>query len=389
MPKKTRRKVLYALSTLLSALSSPGAYAKIPPTAFKGVTKCLKEKKEHFSPTLGEAALDSGLIYNLRFYGNFTAAKSAEGIRQYQNDTSEDSLWNMVKILFPSTGGQLSTEANHPMAFGRLMNTSEAASLLLNFVNNVRDGKLNEALENELKDDLFKSMTGKTRVESLEKARDALEEKLGVIRLEGRQSSLGNIKSKLLAAIQGIENPSKKETKIKLDNKIREDIIKTFQEGMAKENANNKKIIHKLEAMRKQAQDEIDQFYKEKIDKIKRTNEATLDDSGIIKIRSLEQEWEALKQALNAIQFEKLESPLKQAPSRIVDVTDKQKITIQEENETIRKRIRNIFQDGVKEEALEQNTKQLKQRLWMPSKIFMKIRLRTLNKLLIKASLSL
>lgn len=178
MKKKTKRKILYALSTFLSALSSPGAYAKIPPTAFKGVTKCFKEGKEFLSPTLGEAALDSGLIYNLRFYGNFDAKMSEEG-RQYKDDESQDPLWKMVKILFPSTGGQLSTESNHPMAFGRLMNKTDAVSLLLNFVDKVREEiQKKNPDENQIKElekNLRNALLEEISDEMIPKARDSLE----------------------------------------------------------------------------------------------------------------------------------------------------------------------------------------------------------------------
>jgi len=142
MKKKTRRKILYALATFSSMISSPGAYAKISPLAFKGVTKCFKKGKEFFSPTVGEAALESGLLYDLRFYGNFEAAHREEGgveTRDYIQDSSSDPVWNVVKTLFPSSGGQLSSESTFLTSFGKVVDNPQSIAVLLNFANKLRE----------------------------------------------------------------------------------------------------------------------------------------------------------------------------------------------------------------------------------------------------------
>ena len=76
------------------------AQARIPTEAFKGVTDYFQENKEFYSPTLGIVAIESGLINNLRFYGNFTAdykdsADENNHIihqRQYITDKSDDPV---------------------------------------------------------------------------------------------------------------------------------------------------------------------------------------------------------------------------------------------------------------------------------------------------------
>lgn len=61
-------------------LFSSSAMAKVNPTDFKDLTQFfLKDKAknidmEFYSPTLGEVALETGLIKNIRFYGPYEVA---------------------------------------------------------------------------------------------------------------------------------------------------------------------------------------------------------------------------------------------------------------------------------------------------------------------------
>src|ERR1700722_2762466 len=103
-----RRKIFYPFA-LASMLFSSSAMAKIPSLAFIGVTEFFLKGKEFYSPTLGEAELDSGFMEDLLFYGPFEAAYNAKGVRDYSKDTSDNSLWNVAKILMPSVSGQLGT----------------------------------------------------------------------------------------------------------------------------------------------------------------------------------------------------------------------------------------------------------------------------------------
>ncbi len=54
--------------------------AKIPLPAFKDITNVFYEENRHYSPILGEAILDSGLINNLRFL-NISYAFNEKGER--------------------------------------------------------------------------------------------------------------------------------------------------------------------------------------------------------------------------------------------------------------------------------------------------------------------
>lgn len=143
--KKINITVLCTLVSSLFVVSPQGAYAKIAPMAFKGVTRCFKEGKEFFSPVVGMAALESGIIYNFRFYGNFEPAYRMEGtvqVRNYIQDKSIHPVWNVVKILFPSSGGQLTGESSFSTSFGKVVHNPQSMAVLLNFLNMLRSWNL-------------------------------------------------------------------------------------------------------------------------------------------------------------------------------------------------------------------------------------------------------
>ncbi|HBG33974.1 MAG TPA: hypothetical protein DDX01_01235, partial [Holosporales bacterium] len=120
---------------------SSTAMAKLPPTAFKNVTRHFRKGKEAYSPTLGMAALETGLVENIRFFGPFTHKFDAEGQRAYHKDTSTDPLWKIVKILFPSTGGALTTDSGANTNLGRYVKNPKVIAILLQFTDDVRIGK--------------------------------------------------------------------------------------------------------------------------------------------------------------------------------------------------------------------------------------------------------
>jgi hypothetical protein len=140
MKKKSRQKIFYALAMVASTFLSEGAQAKIHPKAFKNITRYFKKGMEFYSPVLGEAALESGLIYDLRFYGNFESAVT-EGKRVYIKDKSADPLWTLEKSLFPSPAGHLQVETQAASSFGKLASPKSVA-LLLNYAKDIRVGKL-------------------------------------------------------------------------------------------------------------------------------------------------------------------------------------------------------------------------------------------------------
>jgi len=120
---------------------SSTAMAKLPPTAFKNVTRHFRKGKEAYSPTLGMAALETGLIENIRFFGPFTPGFDTEGQRAYHKDTSTDPLWKIVQILFPSTGGTLTTDSGANTNLGRYVKNPNVIAILLQFTDDVRIGE--------------------------------------------------------------------------------------------------------------------------------------------------------------------------------------------------------------------------------------------------------
>ena len=77
------RKYFYSLATLVTLMVPQESMAKISPKAFKGITKYFNDGQEYYSPVLGEAALESGLIYNLRFYRNFDPKYEKNNSKRY------------------------------------------------------------------------------------------------------------------------------------------------------------------------------------------------------------------------------------------------------------------------------------------------------------------
>ena len=96
---------------------------------------------DHLHPILGYTGWKTGLIYNLRFFGNYIKGEE-DGRRVWAEDQSNnDPIWEIIKILFPSTGGQLSTKTAHPANIGRYINDPLIVSDLLKFTQNARFGE--------------------------------------------------------------------------------------------------------------------------------------------------------------------------------------------------------------------------------------------------------
>ncbi len=141
--KKNIRKILYSLSLLSGLALAPGAHAKIPVKAFKNVTRYFKKGKELNSPLVGEALLEAGTIFDVRFMGNFRTAWNETHERVYLGDSSDDPLWNLDKHLFPSPAGGLAVDTTGEYNFGGLVKDPSTVALLLNFANDTRKGKAN------------------------------------------------------------------------------------------------------------------------------------------------------------------------------------------------------------------------------------------------------
>ncbi len=132
----------YALGAILLCLISQIALhaTGLSPRAFKNVNQCFKPGCEYYSPIFGSAALSCGIIENLRFY-NVEAAYDANSKRQYIKDKApaNDPIIEIIKILFPSPAGQLTTETAADTSFGKSCTTPEHVAALLNFSYAVRD----------------------------------------------------------------------------------------------------------------------------------------------------------------------------------------------------------------------------------------------------------
>lgn len=106
------------LILLLTAIST-SAQAKFPPIAFKNITKHFIDEKIYLSPLVGHTALMANIVSGYRFFGPFEKCINKDGDRVYAGDSSQDPLWNVVKILFPSSGGALSSDSSADANLGR------------------------------------------------------------------------------------------------------------------------------------------------------------------------------------------------------------------------------------------------------------------------------
>lgn len=137
------------LLSSLAIICSLETQALIDLTAFKEVTKHFTKGHEFYSPTLGKVALDVGLIHNLRFFGNLTPFYNKFGKREWVKDKPKDSMSLLVKILFPSMAGALTSESTIEESFGKKTHDPKIVATLLNFMKGVREiyaGKSDKAI---------------------------------------------------------------------------------------------------------------------------------------------------------------------------------------------------------------------------------------------------
>ena len=138
--KKVKQQFCYLMAIgLIILFSSPGL-ARISPLAFHDVTSHFHPTKQFYSPTLGLVALETGLIHNLRFYGNFQSAWDQKE-RVYIKDEPNDPLWRLVKLLFPSPAGQLTVEVSVDNNFGKHVSSPKTVAVLLNYAHLIRTAK--------------------------------------------------------------------------------------------------------------------------------------------------------------------------------------------------------------------------------------------------------
>ena len=151
---------IISLSVLSALMMSPHAEAKISIKAFKNITKHFKPHQEFNSPTFGEAALYSGLMYDLRFYGNIEPSFK-KGQRRYIEDEGLDSVAELAKELFPSPTGALNVETGGDRNFGRYVDKPETVALLINFAHEIR--KEGKWVKDDWADSIFNTLTNEAK----------------------------------------------------------------------------------------------------------------------------------------------------------------------------------------------------------------------------------
>ncbi len=95
-----------AASSSSSSSSSAGqaSSAAAAAAAQSGAAATLIDYKLYGSILLGAFAIDTSLVENIRFSGNYQP-NYENGERKYGKDSSDDPHWNLTKLLFPSANG--------------------------------------------------------------------------------------------------------------------------------------------------------------------------------------------------------------------------------------------------------------------------------------------
>ncbi len=197
---------LSSLSLLFALMMNPQAEARIPIIAIKGITKNFKKGQEFNSPTFGEAALLSGWIYNLRFYGNVTPT-IINGKREYVYDKGQDGLSRLIIVLFPSPSGALNIETTTDDNFGKRIESPSTVALLLNFAHDVRNKKI------KTDKDLF-TYTNKVI--------------LPTFGLKSDDKSLPNLRTKVNLILRSIRDSIEKESTDPYPKYMTEQVINAF-----------------------------------------------------------------------------------------------------------------------------------------------------------------
>jgi hypothetical protein len=124
---------------------SQAGYAELNSVLFKHISEQFRPEYQHYSPIVGKVALERCLIYNLRFFGHLEKRVGAEGRREYAADKGNDSLMQLLILLFPSSAGELTPISIGDSNFGRYA-TPEMVAQLLNYAHECRMGLKNRTL---------------------------------------------------------------------------------------------------------------------------------------------------------------------------------------------------------------------------------------------------
>ncbi|MGI4850975.1 MAG: hypothetical protein ACRYGR_03460 [Janthinobacterium lividum] len=144
-----KRKIKYFTSSLalLTSFMMPKAEAQLDPKMFKDLTHYFKPDMTHYSPVIGMAALESGLIHNLRFYGSLDEGHQLDQNGQpveerlYSADKphvfgeQKDAVFGLLHMLFRSPAGTLSPHtAGEGLTNFHSVASPEKVAMLLNYV---------------------------------------------------------------------------------------------------------------------------------------------------------------------------------------------------------------------------------------------------------------
>ena len=118
--------------------------AIIPLTALESLKReqedqYLQKDYQHLHPVIGFWAYHTGFIANLRFFGNYNTGFK-NGRREFSQDKAHDHdpVWTIVRILFPSTGGDVTTTSGALSNFGKHLNNSKIIAHLLEYATHIR-----------------------------------------------------------------------------------------------------------------------------------------------------------------------------------------------------------------------------------------------------------
>ncbi len=125
----------YFKATLFLCVTLNSAQSELTGPMFKNITKQFKDPMD--SPLIGRVALDRGLMYNMRFFGNIDFKHNANGSREYVNDQGKDALIHFLITLFPSPTGALATQTEGDRNFGKKA-SPQSVAVLMNYVKALR-----------------------------------------------------------------------------------------------------------------------------------------------------------------------------------------------------------------------------------------------------------
>ena len=154
-----------------SIVMMPLAHAQISPKMLKNMTSYLNDGMSHFSPVIGMAALESGLVSNYRFMTpDIAFENNNQQIRSFRNDKAHtytiqgeaitDAISHLTNTLFRSPAGALAPQQGDQtvMKFTNIATPAKVAQILT-YIHELRKLKAQEQGT--------ASLTGKAKTEAV------------------------------------------------------------------------------------------------------------------------------------------------------------------------------------------------------------------------------